>query len=111
MTSPPARARAAAPQGPRKVPGRYQGAEQVKAFLPRPPLPARQRGCLDIMAMVRSYRTWCAEKGEAPADLDAILDEIEQLCGKLGVNIEAGDDQRVYVYGVKIEAPTTVSVH
>ena len=62
------------------------------------------------MAMVRSYRAWCAEKGERAADLDTILDEIEQLCGKIGVTIEPGDDQRVYVHGVKIETPVLVGV-
>jgi hypothetical protein len=62
------------------------------------------------MAMVRSYRAWCAEKDLPPADLHSILDEIEQLCRKIDVRIEPGDDQRVYLHGVKIEAPAPVPV-
>jgi hypothetical protein len=47
----------------------------------------------------REHRAWCAEKGLPPAELNAILDDIEQLCGKLGVKIEPDEEaQRVYVY-------------
>jgi hypothetical protein len=99
----------------RKAPAKVRAAAKppstVKAFLRDHLFPADSGERLDIMALVRSYRTWCAEKGVAPADLDAILDEIEQLCGKLGVSIEAGDDQRVYARGVRIEAPVAASVH
>jgi hypothetical protein len=83
----------------------------VKVFLRNHLFPAVDGERMDVMAMVRSYRAWCTEKGLPPADLDAILDEIEQLCGKLGVKIEPGDDQRVYAHGVKIEAPAAASVH
>jgi hypothetical protein len=82
----------------------------VKAFLRDHLFPADGGERIDIMAMVRGYRTWCTEKGLAPADLDSILDEIEQLCVKLDVKIEPADDQRVYVHGVRIEAPATVNV-
>jgi hypothetical protein len=61
--------------------------------------------------MDQSYRDWCAAKGLPPAALDAILDDIEQLCGKLGVKIVPGDDQRVYVHGVKIETQPLARVH
>jgi hypothetical protein len=83
----------------------------VKAFLRDHLFPSDDGERMDIMAMVRSYRAWCAKKGVQPADLDAILDDIEQLCGKLGVKIEPGDDQRVYVHGVKIAASAPASVH
>ena len=52
--------------------------------------------------------------GLAPVDLNAFLDEIEKLCGKLGIKIEVGEDRRVYCLGVKIEAPSApaqASVH
>jgi hypothetical protein len=80
----------------------------VKTFLRDHLFPAEDGERLDIMALVRSYRAWCAEKGFTPADLDSILDQTEQLCRKIDVKIEPGDNQRVYVHGVKIEAPTPV---
>jgi hypothetical protein len=98
---PPRKARAKAPAA----------ASTVKVFLRDHLFPADNGECTDIMAMVRSYRTRCTEKGLAPAALDAILDQIEQLCGKVGVKIEPDNDQRVYVHGVRIEAPPPVSVH
>jgi hypothetical protein len=82
----------------------------VKAYLREHLFPADSGDRMDIMAMVRSYRAWCTENGLPPADLDVILDEIEQLCGKLGIKIEPGGDQRVYVHGVKIETPEMVRV-
>jgi hypothetical protein len=80
----------------------------VIAFLRDHLFPADGGERLDIMAMVRNYRAWCAETGLGAADLDTVLDEIEQLCGKIGVKIEPGDDQRVYVYGVKLETSILV---
>ena len=100
---PPRKARAKAPTAPTKP-------STAKAFLREHLFPSDGER-LDIKAMVQSYRDWCAAKGLPPADLDAILDDIEQLCGKLGVKIEPGDDQRVYVHGVKIETQPLARVH
>ena len=60
---------------------------------------------MDIKTMVDTYRGWCAGQGLTPANIKAFLDEIDRLCGKAGVRIEPGDDQRVYAHGVRIEAP------
>jgi len=98
---------------PRRARGKAVSIEasSVKAYLRDHLFPADTGERMDIMAMVRSYRAWCTEKGVPPADLDAILDDIEQLCGRLGVKIEPGDDQRVYVHGVKIASSALASVH
>lgn len=57
-----------------------------------------------MRSLVNRYRTWCAEKGLAPIGLEEFLARIEQLCCKLGVEIEVGDDQRVYLRNVRLEA-------
>jgi hypothetical protein len=97
---------------PRKARGKATSAKAstVRAYLRDHLFPADNGERMDIMAMVRAYRAWCAEKGMEPAPLDSILDEIEGLCRKVEVRIEPGDDQRVYVHGVKIGAPAPVSV-
>jgi hypothetical protein len=104
--------RAALPP-PRKARGRTVTAAikagSVKTYLSEHLFPADSGERMDILAMVRGYRAWCAEKGLAPADLDTILDEIERLCRKIDVQIEPGDDQRVYAHGVTIKAPVPVS--
>jgi hypothetical protein len=110
--SPPVRP--ALPPPPRKTRGKApvgRPGSTVKAFLRDHLFPADSGERLDIMAVVHSYRAWCTKKGLHAADLDTILDEIEHLCGKIGVEIEPGDDRRVYVHGVKIEAPTLVAVN
>jgi hypothetical protein len=108
---PPIRAALLPPRGARAKPA-ITSASTVKAYLREHLFPADSDGHrLDIKAMVQGYRDWCTAKGLPPADLQAILDEIEQLCGKLGVRIEPDEDaRRVYVYGVKIEAPEPVAV-
>ena len=78
------------------------------------PFQADDEERVDIKSLMHTYRGWCAEKGLAPVDLNAFLDEIEKLCGKLGIKIEVGEDRRVYCLGVKIEAPSApaqASVH
>jgi hypothetical protein len=80
----------------------------VKAFVRDHLFPADDGERVDVKAMMQTYRAWCAEKSTAPVDLDEFLDEIEQLCAKLGVRIEMGDDQRVYCLGVRVEAPASV---
>ena len=37
-------------------------------------------------------------------DASAFLDELEKLCHKLGIEIQVGDDQRVYCLNVKMTA-------
>jgi hypothetical protein len=98
---------------PRKARTKAPSANQVgsvKGFFRDYVFPAEDGERVDIKTMVDTYRGWCAGKGLAPVKLDTFLDQVEHLCGKLGVRIEPGDDQRVYALGVKIEAPTAVSV-
>jgi hypothetical protein len=106
----PAAAVLPAPRKPRaKAPGASQ-AGSVKGFFRDYIFPAEDGERVDIKTMVDTYRGWCAGKGLTPVNLDAFLDEVERLCGKLGVTIEPGEDQRVYAVGVKIEAPVAVRV-
>ncbi len=86
----------------------------VKSFIRAHLFPAGAGDRVDVKHLMHTYRAWCAEKGLAPVDLSAFLDEIEKLCGKLGIKIEVGEDRRVYCRGVKIEAPSPpaqASVH
>jgi hypothetical protein len=85
-------------------------AGSVKGFFRNYIFPAEDGERVDIKTMVDTYRGWCAGQGLTPVKLDAFLDEIERLCGKLGVRIEPGADQRVYAHGVKIEAPAAVRI-
>ena len=58
---------------------------------------------MEMKALMRDYRAWCAQKGITPMDLSRFLDEIEKLCRKLGIDVEVGEDQRVYCLNVKID--------
>ena len=66
---------------------------------------------VDIKSLIETYRAWCSGRNLTPFDLEKFLDEIEELCRKLGIRIEADDERRVYCYGVKIDAPGPASVH
>jgi hypothetical protein len=58
----------------------------------------------EIKSLMHEYCAWCAQKGFAPIELDAFLDEIEKLFRKLGIEIRVGDDQRVYCLGITLAA-------
>ena len=55
---------------------------------------------VEIKRLMRDYRAWCAQENVMPLDASAFLDELEKLCRKLGIEIEVGDDQRVYCLNV-----------
>ena len=57
-----------------------------------------------MKALMQSYRTWCAQSGISPNDLNGFLDEIEKVCRRLGITIEPSDDRRVYCLNVKLKA-------
>jgi hypothetical protein len=59
-------------------------------------------GRLEMKSLMAEYRAWCGQTGFAPIGLSALLDEIEKVCHKLGIEIEVGDDQRVYCVGVRL---------
>jgi len=101
----------AAPRKTARKGSKSSNGGSVKSFVRDHLFPADDGERVDIKALMHTYRKWCAEKGIAPVELNGFLDEVEQLCGKLGIRIEAGDDQRVYCLGVKIEAPEPASVH
>lgn len=56
----------------------------------------------EMKVLTRDYRAWCVQRDCEPITLPAFLDEIEKLCGKLDIEIEVGDDRRVYCLGVKL---------
>jgi hypothetical protein len=56
----------------------------------------------EIKVLMQNYRAWCVQHGFAPMALNTFLDEIEKLCSKLGIEIDVGDDQRVYCVGVRL---------
>jgi len=65
----------------------------------------------EMKALMRDYQAWCAQKGRAPLELKGFLDEIEKICRQAGVEIEVGEDQRVYCLGVKLVNAGAVPVH
>jgi hypothetical protein len=44
----------------------------------------------------------CGQTGCPPIGLSELLEEVEKVCSKPGIDIEVGDDQRVYRVGVKL---------
>jgi hypothetical protein len=57
---------------------------------------------LEMKSLTAEYRSWCGQTGCAPIGLSELLDEIEKVCSKLGIEIEVGQDQRVYCVGVRL---------
>ena len=57
---------------------------------------------VEIKALMRDYRAWCARENVTPLDAGAFLDELEKLCRKLGIETVVDDDQRVYCLNVKM---------
>jgi hypothetical protein len=67
---------------------------------------------LEMKSLTAEYRSWCGQTGCAPIGLTELLDEIEKVCSKLGVEIEVGQDQRVYCVGVKLgDGSRAAAVH
>ena len=73
----------------------------VKSFVRDHVIPADGER-VEIKALMRDYRAWCAKENVTPLDAGAFLDELEKLCRKLGIEIEVGDDQRVYCLNIKV---------
>ena len=59
---------------------------------------------VEIKALMRDYRAWCARQQLTPLGVDAFLDELEKLCRKIGIETKVGDDQRVYCLDVRVTA-------
>ena len=57
---------------------------------------------VEIKALMRDYRAWCAQENVTPLDASAFLDELEKLCSKLGIETVVDGDQRVYCLNVKM---------
>ncbi len=57
---------------------------------------------VEIKVLMRDYRAWCTRASVTPLDASPFLDELEKLCRKLGIQINVGDDQRVYCLNVAV---------
>jgi hypothetical protein len=57
---------------------------------------------LEMKSLTAEYRTWCGQTGCTPIGLSELLDEIQKVCSKMGIEIEVGDDRRVYCLDVKL---------
>jgi len=64
-----------------------------------------------MKTLMQGYRAWCAKRGLLPLALSDFLDEIEKICGQIGVEIKVGSDKRVYCLGVKLESTVAVTTH
>ena len=65
----------------------------------------------EMKALMRDYRAWCAQNGSTPLELNGFLDGMEKICRQTGVEIEVGDDKRVYCVGVKLGDTPAPAVH
>jgi hypothetical protein len=65
----------------------------------------------EMKALMRDYRAWCAQNGSTPLELNGFLDGMEKICRQTGVEIEVGDDRRVYCVGVKLGGGQPASLH
>jgi hypothetical protein len=72
--------------------------------------PAEGAQRTEMKTMLAAYRAWCADKGLAPVALEDFLNRIEKLCGKIGVEIEVGEDQRVYLLNVRLDQAAGAAV-
>jgi hypothetical protein len=81
----------------------------VKSFVREQVAPAGGQR-VDMKALAGDYRSWCAQKGFVPLDLERFLDDIEKLFAKLGIEIAVEGDQRVYCLGIKVEPTYAVAV-
>jgi hypothetical protein len=59
-------------------------------------------GRVEIKALMRDYRAWCARENVTPLEAGAFLDDLEKLCRKLGIETMVDGDQRVYCLNVKM---------
>ena len=84
---------------PQGCPAKAKGS--VKSFVRDHVLPADGER-IEIKALMRDYRAWCAKENVTPLDASAFLDELEKLCRKLGIETMVDDDQRVYCLNVKV---------
>lgn len=61
----------------------------------------------EMRDLIRGYRDWCATEGLRAIDLSKALDEVEALCGQIGIRIEVAHDQRVYCVGATLRPSST----
>jgi hypothetical protein len=56
---------------------------------------------VEMKVLLQEYRSWCASKGSGPMDLESFLEEVENVCRRVGIEI-VSDAQRVFCLDVKI---------
>lgn len=57
---------------------------------------------VEMKILLQDYRSWCVDRGVQPVALGAFLEDIEAVCGKIGVEI-VNEADRVFCLGMKIE--------
>jgi len=83
----------------------------VRAFVLERVVPADGEH-VEMRTLLNDYRAWCAGKGTEPRDLGGFVDEIEVVCKKARIKIEALPDKRVICRNVKLaqaQAPARLS--
>jgi hypothetical protein len=91
-------------QSERKAPQTATKAKKrgsVRAFIDECVAPADGER-VEMKALLQDYRAWCGEKNVQPVALVAFLEDIEVVCGKIGVQI-VNEADRVFCLGMKIE--------
>jgi hypothetical protein len=73
----------------------------VKAFISERVAPADDER-VEMKALLRDYRNWCVDKELQPVALAVFLEDIDAVCGKIGIEI-VNEADRVFCLGMKIE--------
>ena len=58
-----------------------------------------------MKALLKDYREWCGRMSAEPKDLGAFVEEVEGVCKKSRIKIEALQDKRVICRNVKLPRP------
>jgi hypothetical protein len=60
------------------------------------------RSRAEMKALTRDIRAWASGSGLVLPGMSDLLDEIAAACRERGIEIEVGDDQRVYCLGIRL---------
>jgi hypothetical protein len=94
-----------APTASRRLRGavktRGSGQHHVRTFF-RERVLSEQGARAEMKALTRDIRAWGSDNGLELPKINQLLDDVGTVCRERGIEIEVGDDQRVYCLGIKL---------
>jgi hypothetical protein len=66
---------------------------------------------VEMKKLTRDIRGWGSRRGLDLPGLNELLDDIARLCQERCIEIEVGDDQRVYCLGIRLVGAEVTAVH